>query len=281
MCWSLSASAASLVAGVWAPAALLWYLNTADNLPVDAVRLCSAVVAVLVLPGLVELADTLAHAKHRRLLVADEVPVAGLAYVAVALQPAVLAGGVALCLSAGVVQSIMVLVASVVVLHLLGCLAFDAPLTRWLTIQVEEREGSSMCALVHGFFAYEGGQTVLFGVDARVGVYFVSLFLACTGAILAAVDLGSADPFDERARLFVILLAAVLAILLVLSMLIVNYVTLVRGHTSSVWCQLSLLSLVGLGVYLTAEASAAFAGIFVASTLGSWLGVYAAVTCLV
>ena len=168
MCWSLEASAASLVAGLWAPAALLWFLGTAD-IPSAVARLCTAVVAVLVLPGFVQLGDTLSHLNERELWTTDTLPVAGFTYGVIALQPAVLAWGVAGCLESAALHAVLVLVGVVVALHFLGCLAFDAPLSRWLTIEVVRREGSAMCAIVHGFYAYEGGCSTLFGLNARVG----------------------------------------------------------------------------------------------------------------
>ena len=284
MCWSLQASLASFVAALWAPAALLWFLATAD-VPDAAARLCTAVVVVLVLPAFVQLGDTFAHLADREIYTVDLLPVAGWTYLVVALQPAVLAWGVVGCLQSGVYQTVLVLTGIGVVLHAVGCLAFDAPLTRWLTIRVVHREGSSMCAIVHGFFAYEGGCSVLFGLNARVLVYFSALLVACTGGVLAALELdtpgltGPDDAFETRARVFVLLLALLLFVLLVCSVIVVNYFTLVRGHLSSVWCQLSLLSLLAMGFYLAIETDAVFAGVFLASTLAIWCGVFATVMC--
>lgn len=286
MCWSLEASVASLVAGLWAPLFLIWFLATAD-LPSEAVRLCIAIVALLVLPAFVQLGDTLAHLNDRGLTDISVEPIAILVYASIALQPAVLAWGVVGSLDIAALQVVLVALGVLVVLHLIGCLAFDAPLERWLVIDVVHRQGSEMAAIVHGFYAYGGGDAPLFGCDARVYVYFGSLLAAVVATCVAAVrlddvaEVGSGAVanagFVRTARIFVILLAVALWLLLMISVVVVNWFTRVRGHVSSVWCQVSLVGLLVLGVYLTAGVDGAFAAAFVLSSLGAWFVVFVAV----
>ena len=292
MCWSLEASSASFVAGIFAPISLLVFFSTSE-LPSDALRLCRVVLSVMVLPGFVQLGDTLAHLSSMKLIRAIDPRIIGLlVYASIAMQPAVFSFGLLACFHGNaLVQFLLVVSGLGVMLHFVACLWFDTPLESWLVVEVVHRRGSSMCAIVHGCFAYEGQSQCLFGVTSRVGVYFATLLGGVGAAIAAAVALQDAptalesssgtttlhSDFTSTVRMFVFLMVGVMATLLILSEVVVNFVSKVRGHTSSVWCQASLVSLVILGVYVTLDLDVSFALLFTSTTLGLWGLVFVAV----
>lgn len=270
MCFNFAASASSAVTGVFTAFLLVWLLLDQEDRA--AARGLAFLVMFMLLPAGVEFADACAHLRHRGRPIASERAVGLLCYTLIAWQPVTLS--IALVLTEDATdplgRAVLLLTAAICVSYWLGSLSFDRPVNTWLRIAVVEME--RFHGLVHGFYAHEGGKSAAFGLASRKLVYTLGLVVAGLGWLAHGIEmlaaghalLGGAVLFSIGSHLT----------LLALSVLVANCAG-VRGHVSSVWCQLSLLSNVAMVVLLSSGRELPLQVLLSVVPPSLWLSLYA------
>lgn len=258
MCFSFAASLASFVVGLSASGTLVAYLVQVDDLQQPEKQLTIGIAAFCAHAFLMQGVEALAHWNHLANRAVISVDVIGtLAYVIVALQPLHLLLVAFFAINDAVsFGAILCLVAAVVIgVHTVLCLALDAPINRWLRIDVEplKLDSLSYCAILYRFFtpreSSKNDTQTLYGSLSRTGIYFLGTAIAgITLAFEGLRLLNDDDVWRERVGVAVLSFEVACLVLLGLAQCLGEMTT--KGHPASLWCFSILFALLVFGLML-------------------------------
>lgn len=215
-----------------------------------------------------------------------------LSYVVVACMPAALCLSTAMSLQRdGGVAILLYGTAIATVLHLVGSLALDAPLSAWATVEVVPARfrGERIWAVVHGGFGVRDDQDGLrlFGGGARATVFFIGLFLGTCGHLYLSLDYLWRPRTDCESDLRwcetigwstgVGMIVSWLALLV--AALIAAYGN-IANHTVSLWTRFALFGNLAHGLILLRDQLVGVYLLYLALGFGIWFSLYALTACI-
>lgn len=213
-----------------------------------------------------------------------------LGFTIVATIPPALCLSTAMSLSGGM-AILLYVCAAISVLHTIGCIAFDAPLSGWATVEVVPAQfmGKTIYAVVHGGFGLRDDKTGFrfFGGGARAAVFLVVLFLGTCAHLFLSLDYLWRPRSDCKSDLhwcetvaWATGLGLITAWVALAVAALVGVLGNIQNHTASLWTRFSLLGLLVHGLVSMRHQSVGLYALYLALGFGVWLIAYSLTRCV-